>query len=297
MDRHSILANATSSEIVLTPYPHIVIKNALDPEIFNRLSAEFPDVETVLDGKQKKDTWYDYPACKALQDDSISEQWKAFLSYHTSNEFFQDLVTIFGDAINKLHPNITKQLGKSLSEFSTSMRQTGAANNPENYESDISLECQFYVNFTEQPREVRGPHVDRPSELFAALLYFRDEEDDSSGSDLAVCEITDPMVIPSKGRIHADHLPMELEQNKVTISNEVKYEANTLVLFINSERSVHAVTPRTATPIPRKHINFTGDLFNLESGLFKVELSKRKRLKRWLESKPVIWRAAKLIED
>ena len=34
------------------------------------------------------------------------------------------------------------------------------------------------------PSTVRGPHLDSPFKLFAALLYFRAPEDDSSGGDL-----------------------------------------------------------------------------------------------------------------
>jgi hypothetical protein len=47
----------------------------------------------------------------------------------------------------------------------------------------------------------------------------------------------------------------------------VPYEANTLVLFLNSPNSVHGVTPRPPTPHVRRYINFqvelSRDLFTL----------------------------------
>lgn len=144
-----------------------------------------------------------------------------------------------------------------------------------------------------------GPHVDRPTELYAALLYFRRDDDDSQGSNLEVCKANDESLIyPSDRKIKVDHLPMEVEQHKVEVSDTAIYEANALVLFINSKKSIHAVSPRTATPVPRRHINFTADLFGLqENALFEVVHKPTKKFKKWLEEQPVIWRFAKMIDD
>jgi hypothetical protein len=294
--RLSILSNAATADLVTEPYPHLVIKNALDADVFEQLANEYPDPAIVLNGREKKDTWYDFPACLAVNSETISPLWKDFLRYHTSEDFYAELIQLYGDTIQRLHPALETKFGKKLADFSTSMRQQGAAENKHNYATDVSMECQFYVNYTEQPRAVRGPHVDRPTELYAALLYFRAPEDDSSGSDLEICQAVNPDKVHPDKRICVDHLPMEVEADKVTVLNTAKYEANTLVLFINSEKSIHAVSPRTATPIPRKHINFTADLFSLkEDGLFHVEHRADKKLKNWLADKPVIWRLAKFI--
>lgn len=297
--RLSILSNASSLDVKTEPYPHLVIKNALDPEVYAQLEAEYPDPAIVLNGRDKKDTWYDYPACLAAENSTITPKWKEFLQYHTSENFYHDLVELFGDVITDLYPELETRYGKKLSEFSTSIRQPNAASNKENYATDVSLECQFYVNYTEQARAVRGPHVDRPTELYAALLYFRRDDDDSQGSNLEVCKANDESLIyPSDRKIKVDHLPMEVEQHKVEVSDTAIYEANTLVLFINSKKSIHAVSPRTATPVPRRHINFTADLFGLqENALFEVVHKPTKKFKKWLEEQPVIWRFAKMIDD
>ena len=297
-NRLSILSNASKLDVVTEPYPHIIIRNALDPEVFQQLADEYPEPAVVLNGREKKDTWYDYPACFALQNSKITPLWQEFLAYHTSAAFYQELMQLFGDTIRQWHPLLEQKFGKKLEEFSTSMRQNGAADNQQNYATDVSLECQFYVNYTEQPRAVRGPHVDRPTELYAALLYFRQDNDDSTGSNLEVCKALNPEQMHPGKKILVDHLPMEVEPDKVKVVNSATYEANTLVLFINSEKSIHAVSPRTATPVPRKHINFTADLFSLaDQGLFQVVHRTDKKLKRWLADKPVIWRLAKFISN
>ncbi|MCP5346825.1 MAG: hypothetical protein R3F41_15490 [Gammaproteobacteria bacterium] len=292
--RLSILSNATEEDVFLDPYPHLVVRNALDKEIFQQLRDEQPDVDIVLNGREKKDTWYDYPAILACENNDVSPLWREFMEYHTSDIFFREILRIFKNALNRTYPDLEDTLGKELKALSCSRRRTGAAKNPRNYETDLSMECQFYVNFTEQPRAVRGPHVDRPTELYAALLYFRGDDDDSVGSDLDICKAKNVTELyPSPGKIKVDEPPMEVIDNKVDVVRTVKYEANTLVFFINSERSIHAVSPRTATPVPRRHVNFTGDLFNLDNKeLFEVLHTPKHKLKVWLEEQPLIWRFA-----
>ena len=46
-NRLSILSNASKLDVVTEPYPHIIIRNALDPEVFQQLADEYRQ-----DGKQ-----------------------------------------------------------------------------------------------------------------------------------------------------------------------------------------------------------------------------------------------------
>ena len=297
--RLSILSNRARMTLYDDPYPHLVIENALDEAVFEQLQREYPDPAVVRDGREQQDTWFDYPACKAVGNNRISPLWQAFLRYHTSAEFFKEVIDIFGNAIRATLPGIEQKAGKKLEQMTTAMRQPGAADNVDNYRSDVSLESQFYINYSRQPRTVRGPHVDRPSELFAALLYFRHPDDDSQGSDLQVIRAREPEALyPDVHSIKVDHLPMEVAFDKVEVTHTAPYKANTLVLFINTPKSLHAVSPRSATDVPRRHVNFTADLFNYpEGGLFNVCYPMDKKLKKWLTEQPVIWRAAAMIDD
>jgi hypothetical protein len=290
--RLSILSNASAAHIIMDPYPHLVIENALDRDVFDQLACEYPEADIVLGNREKKDTWYDYPACLAIDNSAITPFWREFMQYHVSPEFYADVIELFGDAINACHPDLESALGKSLDKLNTAMRYPEREENARNRECDLSMECQFYINYTEHPRAVRGPHVDRPTELYAALLYFRQDDDTSTGSDLEVCEAKNPKELyPKPNVIKADGLPMEVEIEKVNVVSTTRYKPNTLVFFINSARSLHAVSPRTATAVPRKHINFTADLFNLpEPALFLVKHNLRNCIKKWLEHQPVIWR-------
>jgi hypothetical protein len=286
----SILSRAAKADLVTEPYPHLVITEALDPQVFEQLSNQFPPDDTILDGRVAKDTWFDYPACKVVADERVSPLWREFFAYHTSKAFFDELVALAGPQMRALKPDLEQCAGQRLEEFTVGMRP-GGRGDPLAEGADASMECQFYLNYTRQPRVVRGPHVDRPSELFAALLYFRREDDDSSGSNLEICEATSA-IYPGPHTVKLSELPAEIDDTKVRTIKSATYAANTLVLFLNSARSIHAVSPRTPTTVPRRHINFCCDV---RFDLFEMKLPARLVAKKTLESLPLGWRLAKYL--
>jgi hypothetical protein len=289
-NRLSILSNAKSSDLRLQPYPHLVIEDALDAEVFARLEAAFPADEVVVNGREVRDTWFDYPACRVTADERIAPLWRDFFRYHTSADFFHELVALAGGPLRELNPDLEARIGRPMDAFKVAMRP-GGRGDPLAPGADVSMECQFYVNYTRRPRTVRGPHVDRPSELFAALLYFRQPGDESTGADLEICEATQ-QIYPDPHSVRIDTLPAEIDPAKVRTVRVAPYKANTLVLFLNSPRSLHAVSPRTPTPLTRRHINFCCDV---PHDLFSLRLPPRLALKKGLESVPFGWRLAKYV--
>ncbi|WP_293264281.1 hypothetical protein [Neptunomonas sp.] len=287
----SILSNVSSSQLVLEPYPHIIIENALDKDIFNELQDNFPNDETIVDGRDLQDTWYDYPACKVLEDDKIHATWKTFFRHHTSKEFFDELVEVVGDSILALNPTLEDKIGTSIDKFRVSMRPGGRSDTLAPG-ADISMECQFYVNYSQKVRTVRGPHIDRPSELFAALLYFRQDGDSSIGSDLNVCRATSNLY-PSSSSVKISELPAEIDSELITVVSTAPYKENTLVLFLNSPKSIHAVSQRSPTNLTRRHINFCCDV---PFDLFELELPLKLKIKDKLSSIPLGWRLSKYIK-
>lgn len=281
----SILSRVKPEHLFLDPYPHLVIEDALPAETFARLFEAFPADDLVVDGRPVKDTWFDYPACKVVKDTRVADLWREFFAFHTSAAFFQELVQVLGPTLRQLHPDLESRISRPLEEFRVGMRP-GGRGDPLAHGADVSMECQFYVNYTRQPRTVRGPHIDRPSELFAALFYFRQSEDNSTGGDLDVCEAT-RSIYPGPRSVRIAELPAEVDADAVRTVRTARYKANTLVLFLNSPKSLHAVSPRSPTPLTRRHINFCADV---PFDLFDFELPARLALKKSLQGMPVLWR-------
>ena len=289
-ERHrlSILSRASAADLRLEPFPHLVIEDALPPEVFAELFGSFPPDELVVDGRPVKDTWFDYPACKVVQDTRIAPVWREFFAHHTSAAFFRELVEVAGHGLRALHPDLEARVGRPLEEFRVGMRP-GGRGDPLAPGADVSMECQFYANYTRAPRTVRGPHVDRPSELFAALLYFRQTEDSSTGGDLEICEAAGAGgdLYPDARSVRISELPAEIDPGLVRTVRTARYKANTLVLFLNSPRALHSVSPRSPTPLTRRHINFCAEL---PFDLFDFRLPARLALKKSLQDTPVLWR-------
>ncbi len=100
--RYSILSNVSPRDLALEPYPHLVVENAIDADVFSELERTFPADDIVVDNRPLKDTWYDYPACKVVNDTRLTPLWREFFRYHTSPAFFRELVLVAGDAMRNI---------------------------------------------------------------------------------------------------------------------------------------------------------------------------------------------------
>lgn len=242
----SILAKARQVE--RDPFPHLVIEDALDADLYGELAATFPDGDLLRDGRTVESNRYaHYHANQILADERVAPLWRRFVAYHTSSAFYAEVLALLGDAIRETHPSLRMPV-------ETSIRFAGRADSPVRPEPrDIMLECQFAWCEPATSVSSSAPcHLDREVSLFAGLLYFRQEGDDSQGGDLELYRFLDD------ARAWDEHsrVPPELVERVKTIP----YRANTLVLFVNSARSLHGVSPRSVTPWPRLHVNFVGEL-------------------------------------
>ena len=161
----SILHKAAEADIVDLPFPHLVIHNALEDDLYERLASEFPPADVLLDGSELfSNRQYRYPASRILSDARISNLWREFTAYHVSAEFYVEVISLFGDRIRSLHPNLETKLGKRLEDMASSIRFQEAFR-------DIALESQFTYGapVTRESRYV-GPHIDREVALYAGLL-------------------------------------------------------------------------------------------------------------------------------
>jgi 2-oxoglutarate-Fe(II)-dependent oxygenase superfamily protein len=243
----SILHRATRGDIVDEPFPHLVVEEALDPDLYAELARQFPSPEAVLDGRTRPSNAYaHFHASQALANPAIPCLWREFMARHTSREFFAEAVALFGDRIRRLNPHLEAAAGKSLEQMETGVRYRDPWR-------DVALECQLVccTPVAQRSRSI-GPHVDREVALYAGLLYFRLEEDDSTGGDLELYRFKGSRREYGERR----SVPEELVEKVKT----VPYRRNTLVFFPHSSESVHAVSERSETPFPRLHVNFVAEL-------------------------------------
>jgi hypothetical protein len=244
----SVLARARQSQVVDDPFPHLVVHEALEPDFYRQLAADFPAAEIILDGRTPvSNNNFRYAASAILDDARISGLWREFIRYHVSQVFFNEVRALFESLIRRLHPRLESSAGKPLADWQTSIRFREPIR-------DIALECQFAYGV---PVDVRsrtiGPHLDREVALYAGLFYMRDENDDSDGGDLELYRFTN-------GTPSFDEGTRLVSDERVTHCKTIRYASNTLVFFVHSPCALHGVSPRSPTTFPRRHINLVGEL-------------------------------------
>lgn len=290
----SVLNKAAQAEKHLDPFPYAVIRNAVREELFAQLSAAYPRIETIAGpGALRNNTLYLKSAREVVDDAAYPELWRAFFAYHCSREFYLESLEFWREELRTTHAGVEHTHGKRFDDFSCGMRYPGDRDNPENRTEDIQLDCQFGVNSpVTRVTSVRGPHVDTRYKLFAAILYFRADGDDSSGGELEFYRYRDPALRYRPGEpIDArfvDNCPARalnrIEPTHVEKIRTFAYEPNTLVMWLNTPQSIHGVSPRACTRWPRRYVNFLGESYGgRQDGFFAT---KRRRGLKDLLARP-----------
>lgn len=256
----SVLARLDPGQIVPEPYPHLVAHRALDPAYYAELEASYPEIEAIAgQGPLISNKRYDRSAFDVQADSTIPQIWRDFFAYHSSQAFLTDILRFWGGAIVQAYPDLEMRFGKPLAQLTAGVRQPGRQSAPENLQADVMLDCQFGVNSpVTTVSSVRVPHVDNPLKLFVGLLYFRRSDDRSTGGDLNLYRL--------KGRRYYHDKKLNVPERFIETVSQVPYQANTLVMFLNTERSLHGVTPRSITEVPRRFVNLVGECYQLQKG-------------------------------
>jgi hypothetical protein len=242
----SLLARIRPDDVTVEPFPHVVVRDVLDPAWCDALVADFPpDAVVAADHPTGSNRRFSYPAAQALKDDRLSPSWREFIRTHVSQSFLDDLVRLFGPHVDRLYPGL---LGRNRALRAGIRNQDSFAN------ADVLLDAQVSINtaVTGQPSSVRPVHVDDPHKLFAGLFYLRHPDDDSRGGDLELYRL--------RGRAFAFHAGPYMAQRYVERTATVRYEKNVLVLFVNSLRSLHGVSVRQPTAWTRRFFNLVAEL-------------------------------------
>jgi hypothetical protein len=274
MPEYSILGQVTRADVRHDPYPHMVIDNCLPAGVYEELARTYPADSAILqlgsnsgNRSVRQNSRQDLHAQSILaRPDCFSEIWRTFVEYHISNAFFQEFLRLMGPEITAVYPRLEQRLGCPLPEITT-----GVLGDTRYRGSQLLLDCHVGIN-TPATRlsSVRRVHTDAPDELFAALFYFRKDEDTAPGGDLEIHRWKDkkkPLFVAS-----------EVDESDTERVHTVPYRANTAVILINSERALHAVSSRGPALSSRRLVNVMGRFReSLPEGLFE----KRQKMTPW----------------
>lgn len=228
-----VTQSVTKDNLILDPCPYFCIPNALPWDLYNQLVAEYPESHMTQDGKTH------FQARRYRQHEfmpgTVSSLWQDFVAYHNSMEYKNRVLDLFEPAMDRYYADIKH----TLRQAPVSQRHAGQP-------GSVQMEVQFVLN-GQQENTVRTIHLDNSRELFAGLLYMRKPEDTSTGGDIHVYRKLTPN--PEFTGIR------EVNSTQVQAAGAVPYQANIMILFLNTADTLHGVTPRLGANCVRRYIN------------------------------------------
>jgi hypothetical protein len=165
----------------LEPFPHLVLQDALDDALCDRLIEEFPPLESMVGWSPGASNLRLYYRAKtARTDPNLSSLWRELIERHTSQAFLDQVLDLFGPSIQATYPDFEQRYGE-LESLRAGLRYSDTFE-----DADVLLEAQPSANtpVTTEPSSVRRGHLDNPNKLVVGLLYLRHPEDTSSGGEL-----------------------------------------------------------------------------------------------------------------
>jgi hypothetical protein len=263
----SILANVTKADIKRDPFPHIVIRDVLNAELYQALSETMPTAEHISEKIGKKivsNERYNYMSELIRKDDTVAQVWKDFVAYHASPEFYEQFLDLFHDDLVASHPEVEEKYGK-LRDL-----RVGRRGFDTHETHDILMDCTAVIGspVVGTPTSYRGPHVDKPYKLFGGLFYMRLPEDDAVGGDLVLYKYrSDEHKFYSSKSEYGDSR-FDIDPQYVEEVAAIPYSSNVLVMYPINRYALHGVSVRNITQHQRRFVAFVGDmqdmLFDLE---------------------------------
>lgn len=242
----ALLAPASAADVVTEPFAHLLRASALPTTEYQALADQFPPLEAIAEHAPTlgSNRAVRASAAQALGRVDLSAAWRRFFELYTSDDYWRAVVRVFGGSLRAAFPALEEQIGRRFEDWRVTRRGTGE-------DADVRLDCQFVLNTPVTTRSsVKTPHVDKYDKIFSALFYMRPPDDPTVGGDLDLYRWRRaPRFVKHRA------LPSDVERVKT-----VRYAANTYVAFVNSPQSVHGVSPREVTDVPRRYVNFIAEV-------------------------------------
>lgn len=255
----TVLKRVGAGDVRTYPFPHVVIENALDEALAQRLADEYPSIDTLTTPEMRSisNKRFNCPVADVRKIDAISPLWKSFLEVHVSDMFFRQFVSIFREHLLEIYPALGAwwnapdkvRIGiKDIDAFDTG--------------SQVLLSAFIAGNTPVVGRttSVKVAHLDNTNKFYAGLFYLRHPQDDSEGGDLELCTYT-----TDKPHFYGQRL---ISKRFVKPVVTIPYRHNTLVLFPTHFHALHGVTPRQPTKHVRRFMNLVGEV---RSPLFSLD--------------------------
>jgi hypothetical protein len=241
----SLLSGVTAAQVDTDPFPHVVIRGALEPAVADALLAALPPVEVITEGAAYgSNEYHQYSAGRSLRSGELPDIWREFIECHVSPSFARQVFDLFDE---HLEEPVRRRVN------ATPAPRYGVRGFDDNANRRILLDAQVVLNtpVTEAVTSVKGPHVDRPRTFYGATYYLRSKDDTSEGGALQLLRL--------RGSRYGKFDGPFVSVDDVEVVKTIPYEHNVFVCWPNSIDALHAVSARSITPSFRYYANLLAE--------------------------------------
>jgi len=238
-----LISKIQKAELFTEPFPYIYIENFLPHELYQQLIENFPTFE-------EKEFTNNIRLQYSMQD---------FLEEPDKFDFFIKLQQNYFDA--SFHKAIFEKFKDYLeNENEVKLRNNNVKSKSKKNITYFDIQPGINTPVT-RACSVRNPHKDSHTEIFAGLLYARDPNDTSTGGDLELYSSTKKVKFNKRKEKNDEQDRIYFKKNEVLNIKDLKlektipYSSNNFIFFLNSEQSIHGVSPRSVTQHVRRLLN------------------------------------------
>lgn len=232
------LSQVGAGAVVADPFPHLVIDDALPAALADELAATFPSRRAFTRwkpyGSNQKFLRF---APDVVADDSVGPAWKTYFA-DLERTVLHECVRLFGAHVRAEFPDFESRFAPLDALRTTSHSPTSAG--PDVYVDSMLL---MHTPVQERPSVERGPHIKIAQHIILGYLTLRAPGDDSAGGDIV-------LYAPKAGARLQFHERQTTDGRQLDVRRVIPRRHNSLFLFLNSARSIQAVSARPVTPHP-----------------------------------------------
>ena len=244
--RHVLIDNGSWPKVIVDPFPHVVIDDALPEAVHAELCRTMPPDNYLAGPKYKGPNRYHHrSASELLTDDhvNLSATWKRFIEYQLGLEFYRTCLSVFSGFLKDADARTRAETGFGLAELRPTMRHGEAPTNARAW-----TECQIsHVTPADKPGSPLAPHVDREVALWAGLYYLRGVGP-TEGGDLVLYRFRE-------GHSREYWKDQMIPTSRVQPVKTISARENRLVMFLHGPDAVHGVTERRPGSSARQAVN------------------------------------------
>lgn len=245
----SLLTALSTDLMVRDPFPHLVVEEALDPELCEQLTREFPSVTSFVRGRElpenkkivRRNT-------ELLADVELTDAWRHFIEEHLHPSVLQEWMRLMGADLLQAYPDFVQRFGDP------DLMRVGRRSAPDAADCDVVLDAALVAHtpVISGCKAERGPHLKEPNKPFLGFLFLRPEEDVAEGAEI---ELYAPVGVDLQCTARNQFDPSTLR-----VVKRIPYRSNTLLLMLNTPGSITTHAARASSQVPMQYFHLLAEL-------------------------------------